>query len=145
MTFGRRHTLCGDSDPNGTNLYLPISSGAIGPVILGSSCFDPLAGIGCFRGRLEPNCSGFLWKRLSERRHCPARFKSEKASKESGSGIGNDKIFTIASRTRRGTYIRNRLANAGQKPKHLYMRQDEIDQRADPRCPQGRAGGIEAR
>jgi len=25
------------------------------------------------------------------------------------------------------------------------MKSDEIDQRADPRCPLGRAGGIEAR
>jgi len=25
------------------------------------------------------------------------------------------------------------------------MKRDEIDQRADPRCPLGRAGGIEAR
>ncbi len=37
------------------------------------------------------------------------------------------------------------LRGAGQARKRLYMKSDEIDQRADPRCPQGRAGGIEAR
>jgi hypothetical protein len=34
--------LCRDSDPNDTNLYLPISSGAIDQVIFGSRCSDPL-------------------------------------------------------------------------------------------------------
>jgi len=37
------------------------------------------------------------------------------------------------------------LAGTGQKRKRLYMKRDEIDQRADSRCPQGRAGGIKAR
>ena len=53
--------------------------------------------------------------------------------------------------------IRNRFSNddrdlqlklsrdTGQTPKRLYMKRDENDQRADSRCPQGRAGGIEAR
>jgi hypothetical protein len=36
-------------------------------------------------------------------------------------------------------------AEIGHAQKRLYMKSDEIDQRADPRCPQGRAGGIEAR
>jgi len=36
-------------------------------------------------------------------------------------------------------------ADTGQARKRLYMKRDEIDQRADPRCPLGRAGGIEAR
>ena len=36
-------------------------------------------------------------------------------------------------------------ADTGQTRKRLYIKRDEIDQRADPRCPLGRAGGIEAR
>ncbi len=36
-------------------------------------------------------------------------------------------------------------ADTGQTRKRLYMKRDEIDQRADSRCPQGRAGGIKAR
>jgi hypothetical protein len=37
------------------------------------------------------------------------------------------------------------LRNTGQARKRLYMKRDEIDQRADSRCPPGRAGGIKAR
>ena len=37
------------------------------------------------------------------------------------------------------------LSDTGQELKRLYMKSDEIDQRADSRCPLGRAGGIEAR
>src|SRR5436309_15549910 len=36
-------------------------------------------------------------------------------------------------------------ADTGQARKPLYMKSDEIDQRADSRYPLGRAGGIEAR
>jgi hypothetical protein len=36
-------------------------------------------------------------------------------------------------------------ANAGQTPKRVYIDADENDQRADSRCPPGRAGGIKAR
>ena len=68
MTLGRRHTLCRDSEPHDTNLYLPISSGAIDQVIFGSRCCDPLVarigtalantpgltGIPCFNARLDP-------------------------------------------------------------------------------------------
>jgi hypothetical protein len=36
-------------------------------------------------------------------------------------------------------------ADTGQASKRLYMKSDENDQRADPRCPLGRAGGIKAR
>jgi hypothetical protein len=36
-------------------------------------------------------------------------------------------------------------AETGQIPKRLYIDAHENDQRADPRCPLGRAGGIEAR
>ena len=36
-------------------------------------------------------------------------------------------------------------ADAGQARKRLYMKSDENDQRADSRCPLGRAGGIKAR
>ena len=36
-------------------------------------------------------------------------------------------------------------ADTGQERKRLYMKRDEIDQRADSRCPLGRASGIEAR
>jgi hypothetical protein len=35
--------------------------------------------------------------------------------------------------------------DTGQARKRLYMKRDEIDQRADSRCPLGRAGGIKAR
>ena len=35
--------------------------------------------------------------------------------------------------------------DAGQEWKRLYMKADEIDRRADSRCPLGRASGIEAR
>jgi hypothetical protein len=35
--------------------------------------------------------------------------------------------------------------DTGQTQKRPYMKRDEIDQRADSRCPLGRAGGIEAR
>jgi hypothetical protein len=37
------------------------------------------------------------------------------------------------------------LRNTGQAWKRLYLKEDEIDQRADSRCPQGRVGGIKAR
>jgi hypothetical protein len=36
-------------------------------------------------------------------------------------------------------------ADAGQRAKRLYIDADENDQRADSRCPLGRAGGIKAR
>jgi len=36
-------------------------------------------------------------------------------------------------------------ADTGQARERLYMKRDEIDQRADSRCAQGRAGGIKAR
>jgi len=36
-------------------------------------------------------------------------------------------------------------AKTGQTRKRLYMKSDEIDQRAGSRCPLGRAGGIKAR
>jgi hypothetical protein len=35
--------------------------------------------------------------------------------------------------------------DTGQVRKRLYMKQDEIDLRADSRCPLGRASGIKAR
>ena len=35
--------------------------------------------------------------------------------------------------------------DTGRAQKRLYMKRDEIDQRADSRCPLGRAGGIKAR
>jgi hypothetical protein len=56
-----------------------------------------------------------------------------------------------------GKNIRNRFSNddrdlqlkseadTGQASKRLYMKSDENDQRADSRCPLGRAGGIKAR
>jgi hypothetical protein len=56
-----------------------------------------------------------------------------------------------------GKNIRNRFSHddrdlqlrsrwdTGQARKQLYMKSDEIDQRADSRCPLGRAGGITAR
>jgi hypothetical protein len=37
------------------------------------------------------------------------------------------------------------LRDTGQARKRLYIHTDENDQRADSRCPLGRAGGIEAR
>jgi len=36
-------------------------------------------------------------------------------------------------------------ADTGQRAKRLYIDADENDQRADSRCPLGRAGGIKAR
>jgi hypothetical protein len=36
-------------------------------------------------------------------------------------------------------------ADTGQIPKRLYIDAHENDQRADSRCPLGRAGGIKAR
>jgi len=43
------------------------------------------------------------------------------------------------------TYNWDRSAALDRTGNALYMKSHEIDQRADSRCPLGRAGGIEAR
>jgi len=55
------------------------------------------------------------------------------------------KIFQVAFPTTIGTYSGDRRPPLDKQRNDCTWTADEIDQRADSRCPRGRAGGIEAR